>query len=152
MCNRYPNCSHAGPVHAEIAGYPRHCETVLPNSDCSYHARGCLGCTFKPIHGSAGIVLNLRRFQPPVDWADEVAKLKRGATIEMQPSYINDDALLALVAGAWKAYCMLQGLVSAGVVSQDWASKSLRNVIQYTYRQAVCRVIAAYLDTRSNDQ
>lgn len=68
-----------------------------------------------------------------------------------KPPYITDDANLALVAGAWKAYCMLQGLVNAGVVNPYWASKSLHNVIQYTYRQAVCRVIAAYTEKRIID-
>lgn len=67
----------------------------------------------------------------------------------MRIVYINEDALLALVADAWKVYCVLQSLVAAGVVTPEWASKSLHNVIQYTYRQAIARIIGNYLLTRS---
>lgn len=36
---------HAGPVMRARRDLPRHCETVLPNQSCPYHALGCLGCT-----------------------------------------------------------------------------------------------------------
>lgn len=154
MCNRYPDCGHSGPVHEEIAGIPRHCETVLPNNECYYHRLGCLGCTFNvtgprnPINATLGSVSIPLHLTTPVNWADAVAKLK-GQEIELHATYINQDALLALIAGAWKSYCVLQGLVNAGVVTPRWASQSLNNVIQYTYRQAVARIVAAYLLTRS---
>jgi len=89
-------------------------------------------------------------YLPPVDWQAEVAKLKHTTVeIKMPIVHMNDDALLALVAGAWKTYAMLQGLVAAGIVTPKWASQSLHNVLQYTYRQAVCRCVAAYILTRS---
>lgn len=158
MCNKYPNCQHSGPLHDEIEGIPRHCETLLPNSECYYHRLGCLGCTFNitgprnPINATIGSISMPLHLRTPVDWAAQVEAMKRSFEITLHPTYINQDALLALVAGVWRSYCMLQGLVNAGIVTPEWASKSLENAVQYTYRQAVCRLVAAYLDTRSKPE
>ena len=150
MCNRYPNCDHAGPLIEKRDGLDRHCETVKPNHDCPYLMLGCAGCTFagrKPISVSGFI----RPLASPIHRPDEVAKLRRTTiALEVSFTYVNEPLLIAVVTGHWETYKMLQRLASSGLVSQKWADQSFLNVVQYAYRQVVCRLVAAYLLTRSN--
>lgn len=36
---------YAGPIMDKVAFLPRHCETIMRNSDCPYIQLGCKGCT-----------------------------------------------------------------------------------------------------------
>lgn len=162
MCNNYPNCQHAGPLVDKVAGIDRHCETVLPNHDCPYLMMGCFGCTFRRdgaaieiqqhrnrvLYANQGIIVPVI---PAVDWSSWATDVNNARSFEINLEMkIDETALLALLAGCFRTYSLLQGLVSAGIVSKQWADRSLQNVIQYTYRQAICRLVAAYILTRSN--
>ena len=132
MCNRFPKCVHAGPVLDKLPGLDRHCETIKPNHQCPYLPLGCQGCTFVPANKT------LEQFRP------RLVEM----SFALETVIVNQDAFLAIVADAWKTYELLQRLVKAGLVTEDWASKSLHNVIQYSYRQQICRLLGAYINTK----
>lgn len=127
MCNRFPECDHAGPIMSAKDDMPRHCETMLPNSTCAYLHSGCLGCTFDK---------------------RDLAYAANIFSIPIALTHIESDAALAIYANAWRVYELFQRLADNGLVSPDWAHKSFGNAVQSIYREAFYRQLTNYLHRR----
>lgn len=142
MCSRYPNCGHAGPLmdRTDTLG-DRHCETPLPNHKCPYLFAGCKGCT------SAYLTRNnipIKAWHLPQQSFE--AKLTNVRFHGRGFELVYARVLMPLLSQ------MLQNLVKAELVSQEWADQSLLNAATHMQRTLIYRRLCGYIEIRSNEK
>jgi hypothetical protein len=147
MCNRFPLCQHASLIMDRTGELgDRHCETVLPNHTCPYLFAGCKGCTHTSqlTHNDVPVkpIAQIGRYHRKTSFEIALTNVTlRGPGIELLYAHMQMPMLSQ----------MLQNMVKAELVSQEWANQSLLNAATHMQRTLIYRRLCSYIEIRSEE-